>query len=167
MTNFVEEGCVLDYTAGGAITSGQVVIDGQFIGIASKSGVSGDVIAVNLKGVYTLAKDTSTAITKGDKLFWSVADSEITKVATDKPIGIAWTAAGSSDTSVQVKLDTSNVAPVAAFVAFTAGTNLVGVDGTGSNAAPLAGTETRLDSLDTAVGAIKTALINAGLMASS
>ncbi len=55
----------------------------------------------------------------------------------------------------------------AAVVSYTAGTNLVGVDGTGSNAAPLAGTETRLDAIDTALAAILTSLKNAGLMASS
>ncbi len=37
---------------------------------------------------------------------------------------------------------------------YTLGTNLVGVNGTGSNAAPLAGTETRLDALDAAVDAL-------------
>lgn len=46
-------------------------------------------------------------------------------------------------------------------------TNLVGVDGTGSNAAPLAGTESRLDAIEAKVDAVITALVNAGLMASS
>lgn len=52
-----------------------------------------------------------------------------------------------------------------AVVAYTAGTNLVGVDGAGSNAAPLAGTETRLDAIDVALAAIIAALQAAGLMA--
>ena len=42
--------------------------------------------------------------------------------------------------------------------------NLVGVDGTGSNAAPLAGTESRLDALEAKVDALIAALKASGLM---
>jgi hypothetical protein len=42
--------------------------------------------------------------------------------------------------------------------------NLVGVDGTGSNAAPLAGTEARLDALEAKMDALLAALKAAGLM---
>ena len=55
----------------------------------------------------------------------------------------------------------------AATVADITSTNLFGVDGTGSNAAPLAGTETRLDAIETKINAVLTALKNAGLMASA
>jgi len=61
-------------------------------------------------------------------------------------------------------------APAAAS-AYTAGTTLVGVDGTGSNAAPLAGANTRLAALDarcvaltTLVNSLRTALIAAGVL---
>lgn len=53
----------------------------------------------------------------------------------------------------------------AAAVADISSSNLVGVDGTGSNAAPLAGTETRLDAIETKINAILAALRAAGLMA--
>lgn len=55
--------------------------------------------------------------------------------------------------------------PQAAAVANITSSDLVGVDGTGSNAAPLAGTETRLDALEAKVNAILAALRAAGLMA--
>ena len=58
--------------------------------------------------------------------------------------------------------------PVAAVVAALGATsNLVGVDGTGSNAAPLVGTEARLDAIEAKVDAILASLKAAGLMASS
>lgn len=44
--------------------------------------------------------------------------------------------------------------------------NLVGVDGTGSNAAPLAGTESRLDAIESKIDALIQALKDAGVMAS-
>jgi hypothetical protein len=61
-------------------------------------------------------------------------------------------------------IDAATPNEAAAAVSFSAGTNLVGVDGTGSNAAPLAGTETRLDALETAILAIISALQAADLM---
>lgn len=62
-------------------------------------------------------------------------------------------------------VDSGANAQAASVTLFGATTNLVGVDGTGSNAAPLAGTETRLDNIEAKINAILTALKNAGLMA--
>lgn len=56
-------------------------------------------------------------------------------------------------------------AQAASVAAIGATSNLVGVDGTGSNAAPLAGTEARLDAIEAKVDAILSALKAAGLMA--
>lgn len=52
----------------------------------------------------------------------------------------------------------------AAHIANITSSNLVGVDGTGSNAAPLAGTETRLDALEAKVNALLAAMQAAGQM---
>jgi hypothetical protein len=54
----------------------------------------------------------------------------------------------------------------AAVAAIGATANLVGVDGTGSNAAPLAETESRLDAVEAKIDAVIAALKAAGLMAS-
>lgn len=61
-------------------------------------------------------------------------------------------------------IESASVTPAAA-VADISSSNLVGVDGTGSNAAPLAGTETRLDAIESKINAILAALRAAGLMA--
>ncbi len=52
----------------------------------------------------------------------------------------------------------------AAHVANISNVVLAGVDGTGSNAAPLAGTQTQLNAIDAKINAILAALIAAGLM---
>lgn len=62
-------------------------------------------------------------------------------------------------------IDAGGNAQAAAVALLGATSNLVGVDGTGSNAAPLAGTESRLDAIEAKVDAVITALKNAGLMA--
>lgn len=56
-------------------------------------------------------------------------------------------------------------AKAASVAAIGTTTNLVGVDGTGSNAAPLVGTEARLDAIEAKVDALLAALKAAGLMA--
>lgn len=48
---FVARGDVMNYVAGGTITSGQVVVTGHTLGVALKSGGSGDVIPVAIEGV--------------------------------------------------------------------------------------------------------------------
>ncbi len=55
----------------------------------------------------------------------------------------------------------------AAYVANVSNATLTGVDGTGSNAAPLTGTQSQLNALGNKVNAILAALIAAGLMKSS
>lgn len=52
----------------------------------------------------------------------------------------------------------SRASKPSAVAAMSASANLVGVDGVGSNAAPLAGTETRLDALEAKVNELIAAL---------
>jgi len=163
--NFIQDGRIISVTLSGTVTTGSVVVVGSMVGIALTSGVSGDTIEVMLEGVFLLVKNDSLVISQGDEVFWSTGDEEVNKTATDTPLGIAIADAAEAATTVFVKLHQIPAQGSAANVTYTAGTNLVGVDGSGSNAAPLTGTETRLDAIDTAIAAILTALKNAGLMA--
>lgn len=168
MTNFQEEGEILQYTnAGSAISAGDFVVIGNRVGcavtdIAATTGVG----SVRMVGVFSASKDGDEAFTVGQELFYDTSDSTFTGTATgNKWAGYAYEAAGSSATSCVVKLEPKPKQCL--IVAFSAGTNLSGVDGAGSNAAPLAGTETRLDALDTAVLAIIAAMKASGQMANS
>lgn len=67
-------------------------------------------------------------------------------------------------TVVAAAIDTANGGQAASIAAIGATSNLVGVDGTGSNAAPLDGTEARLDVIEAKVDAVIDALKDAGLM---
>jgi predicted RecA/RadA family phage recombinase len=172
MQNFIQPGEHLEITnaTGATITSGTPVIKGKIVGIALGDIADTEKGQIRTKGVFELTKKAALAISEGDALYWDSNPGEITKTAADGTfIGFAVAAHGGSDTTVKVLLvqDAGQASiPVAADVNFAAGSNLVGVDGTGSNAAPLAGTETRLDALDTAVAAIISSLQAAGLMAS-
>lgn len=89
----------------------------------------------------------------------------------DIVIGVAMTTASDNEEveigilqtpyAYQSNLQAAYVAPLGTT------SNLVGVDGTGSNAAPLVGTEARLDAIEAKVDAALAALVTAGLMAAS
>jgi hypothetical protein len=72
-----------------------------------------------------------------------------------------------STTELAAAIDATSARVATVIAALGATSDLSGVDGTGSNAAPLAGTEARLDAIETKVDALIAALKTAGLMASS
>jgi predicted RecA/RadA family phage recombinase len=157
--NFIQPGDVIDYTAGGTITSGDVLFSGILPGIALISGVSGDIIPMQIRGVFQVDKTTSLVISQGDKLYFNTGTKKVTKTNTDKYIGVAVTAEISAATTVQVLLtpDTNAVTNQAAVVAANATAN-------GSDAAT---TQALANSLKTTVNNILTELKAAGLMASA
>ncbi len=83
--------------------------------------------------------------------------------AADSADAAAASASDAADSADAAAASAASITP-AAHVADITSSNLVGVDGTGSNAAPLAGTETRLDALESKINAILAAMQAAGLM---
>ncbi|MBL8231029.1 MAG: DUF2190 family protein [Bryobacterales bacterium] len=107
MTNYVQRGDTITVTAGGSITSGQLVVSGSLIGVAASSVSSGEEVAIDTVGVFTLPKVTSDVIAVGDKLYWDSGQSKLTKTAGtgSKPlVGIAVKAAGNGVTTVDCRL---------------------------------------------------------------
>lgn len=104
MKNYIQNGDVLDAVLGADVASGGVVVVGELVGVATTAGKSGDTIAVNLCGVFEVAKATG-AINQGAKVYWDAGNSNATTTASgNKQIGHAWLAAQSGDATVQVKL---------------------------------------------------------------
>lgn len=158
MKNFVQEGERINYTnaTGSDIASGDVVVIGNLVGIAVTDIADASTGAVALEGVYSLTKETPLAISQGDELFWSVANNEVTKTATDKPIGVAFAGAGSADTTVDVKIyGQGNGIPAAATVAAV----------TTADGSDPATTQALANQLKTTVNDILTSIKAAGLMA--
>lgn len=111
MKNFLACGDVLDYTvAGAAVVSGQPILLGDLLGIAVTSGAIGDVIAVQVEGVYSIAKRThatTAAMIQGSAVYWDATNSVIdntSNTGANKMIGWAYVAALSTDATVQVRL---------------------------------------------------------------
>lgn len=157
--NFIHEGEVIDFVAAGTVTSGDVLFSGILPGVALNSGVSGDIISMQICGVFKLPKTTSLVISQGDKLYFNTGTKKVTKTNTDKYIGVAVKAEVSAATTVNVLLtpDTNAVTNQAAVVAAVTTAN-------GSDAAT---TQALANQLKISVNAILTELKNAGLMATS
>ena len=107
---FVHDGDAIDYTPGSAVSAGDVVVQGDLIGI-TKLDIAADALgALAVKGVFDFPKATGggSAITAGAKVYWDAGDSEAKEDAeagANKYLGKVVTAATDDDTTVRVRLE--------------------------------------------------------------
>ena len=112
-TNFVQEGSVIQYTAGADISSGAVVKIGNILGVALGDIANGATGSVAIRGVFTVAKVSAAVIAQGESLTWDVSansgagafdDNAATPATGDVtgPPAVAFQAAGNGDTTLQV-----------------------------------------------------------------
>ena len=102
--NHVCKGEVMQVLLAAAITSGKGIKVGTVIGVALNTGEIGDTVEVMINGVFTLPK-AAGAMTQGALLYWDDTAKNITTTAASNAIaGIAYDAALTGDTVVNVKL---------------------------------------------------------------
>ena len=110
-TNYSSQGCVIDYTAGSAITSGDVVIVGQQIGIALVDIANGATGSVALDGVFSVPKVSAAVIAQGESVIYDLSalafDDNAATPATGDVSGccVAVEAAGAAVTTIKIKLN--------------------------------------------------------------
>jgi predicted RecA/RadA family phage recombinase len=109
-TNFVQDGDVLEYTAGADTVSGQVVRVGQTLGVALADIANGATGPVKITGVFTVPKVSAAVIAQGERLVWDASaaafDDNAASPATGDVSGesaIAFEAAGNGVTSFKVR----------------------------------------------------------------
>jgi predicted RecA/RadA family phage recombinase len=102
---FIQEGAAIDYTPGADVAAGDVIVQGDLVGVARfdiKSGVLG---ALAVTGVFDFAKATNVAYTVGTILFWDDTNNIVTATATgNKQVGKVVRAAATTDPTVRVRL---------------------------------------------------------------
>lgn len=102
---FVQEGAAIDYTPGADVAAGDVIVQGDLVGVARfdiKSGVLG---ALAVTGVFDFAKATNVAYTVGTILYWDDTNNIVTTTATgNKQIGKVVRAAATTDPTVRVRM---------------------------------------------------------------
>ncbi len=110
-TNYIQDGDVIQYTAGGTIAAGAVVKMGGTLGVALVDLTSGVTGSVAIQGVFELPKVSGAVIAQGESLVWDVSAGAFDDNAAIPASGdvsgasaIAWEAAGNGVTTLAVRL---------------------------------------------------------------
>jgi predicted RecA/RadA family phage recombinase len=82
MKNYVQNGDVIGFTAGANIASGQVVVVGSHLAVATAPVASGAAGEGKLTGVFELPKSSGVAFTAGQAVMW---DASAAAFATGTP----------------------------------------------------------------------------------
>lgn len=110
MKNYVQKGDTIAVTvASGSdavdLSAGDGYVIGSLFGVAQHDAAIGESVELAVLGVFDLAKTTSQAWTVGAKVYWDAATAKATSTSgSNKLIGVAVAAAGSSDTTGRVRL---------------------------------------------------------------
>ena len=102
---FIADGKYIDHTPAGALASGDVVVQGDLVGVVLRPLAAGELGSVAVDGVFDFAKNTGVAYTVGTILYWDDTNNVVTSTATgNKQIGKVVRAAASADTTVRMRL---------------------------------------------------------------
>ena len=106
---FKQTGDAVDYTPAADVKAGDVVIQGDLLGVAKLDIPTGKLGSLALTGVFEFPKavGAGTAIPVGTRVFWDVAEARAKaddEAGANKLIGKTIKAAGDDDTNVRVRL---------------------------------------------------------------
>lgn len=107
MQNKVEEsGDIIEVVAPANVSSGGGVLVGALFGIAITDAASGETVAVQRRGVFTMEKTGSAVFTQGERVYFDPTSGRAAKSgAGNVSIGVAAAAAGNGPTVIDVALD--------------------------------------------------------------
>ena len=106
---YVHEGDAIDYTPGADVAAGDVIVQGELVGVAKQPITANALGALAVKGVFDFPKTTGggTAISAGAKVYWDEANTVATTDdggGANKLIGKVAKAAADEDATVRVRL---------------------------------------------------------------
>lgn len=105
MNNYRETGDTVVVAAPETADSGEFLIKGAFAGVAAAAAASGADVVLKRSGVFELPKATGAAWVQGDRLYWDASAKKFTLTAgNNQPMGVAFSAAASGDTTGEVDL---------------------------------------------------------------
>jgi predicted RecA/RadA family phage recombinase len=105
---FKSAGELVDYTPSGAVAAGDVVVQGDLVGVAPRAIAASALGALQVQGVIRFPKATgsSTALTAGAKVYWNASSEVVTTTSSgNKYVGKVVTAADDDDTTVDVRME--------------------------------------------------------------
>ena len=106
MKNYIQPGETITLTAPYAVSSGGGALVGAIFGVAVGDVANGAQGEFRTTGVYSLRKETGTAWSVGDLIYWDDTNKRCTTTATNnKLIGVAVAAAAAGDATGRVRLN--------------------------------------------------------------
>ena len=104
--NYYQDSDIIDYTAGADVASGELVIQGSFVGVAIKDIATGETGAIKRTGVWSLVKAATVVFAQGDPAYYNATTKEITDVTSGNTlVGTVAYPAVADDEDVKVSLD--------------------------------------------------------------
>jgi len=104
---FVQEGGAVDYTPSADVAAGDVVVQGDLVGVAARPIAANTLGALAVGGVFEFPKATGTgkAIAAGKKVYWDATNKQATETSSGNTfLGKTVAAVGDSDATVRVRL---------------------------------------------------------------
>ncbi|MCC7085004.1 MAG: DUF2190 family protein [Pirellulales bacterium] len=102
---FVQEGASIDYTPAADVADGQVVVQGDLVGVANRAIPAGAPGSLAVEGVFDFPKATDVAYSFGTILFWDPTAGIVTLTGgSNKQAGKVVRAAATTDPTVRVRL---------------------------------------------------------------
>ncbi|SHJ23877.1 Predicted phage recombinase, RecA/RadA family [Malonomonas rubra DSM 5091] len=107
MKNYIQPGAVLTWAngTGSDVSSGDLVIIGQRVGVASVDIVDGESGSVAVDGVFEVSKEAALEVSQGDLLYCNATGGELDKTNTNTLAGYAFEDAVGAAAEVRVKLN--------------------------------------------------------------
>ena len=99
------DGDSVDYIPSADVAAGDVIVQGDLIGVAAIAIPAGKLGALRVRGLFTMPKPSGTAISAGAILYWDATGNKVALTdgtGTNKKLGKAAAAAASADTTVLV-----------------------------------------------------------------
>jgi predicted RecA/RadA family phage recombinase len=102
---YVQDGCVIDYTPTADLAAGEVVVQGDLVGVSKQEIKANKLGSLAVDGVFDFTKLTTVAFTLGTTLYWDDAANVATATsAGNKLLGKVVRAAATTDPTVRVRL---------------------------------------------------------------
>lgn len=106
MTNYVQDGTRINFTAGADTAAGAGVLIGVRLGVACDAVLNGATGVAAMEGVFTLPKLSTDVVAIGVLLYWDNTNKRITVTSSGNTLaGYAFEAAGNGTATVKIKIN--------------------------------------------------------------
>lgn len=105
-TTLVQNGDTLSYTCTGNVTKGALLTFTAMVGVALDTGVTGDIINVALRGVFTVTRTAASTLTAVGANAYATSTGAVVATTTSNVFcGKLFAAAATADTTAQVAIN--------------------------------------------------------------